>query len=340
MRKKNFLFYHIFTFVAAQLAWLLLLGLWIYWYVTNYIIFEKAGDQLSPQIVYDATNVLPFVGGLILLVGISFSTSLIFRNLNVQLKLNNLYTNFISNVTHELKSPLSSIQLYLETLNSRYVPVEKRNEFYESMIKDAERLKNLINSILEISSLEQKKGTHDFQVYSADSIIKSLINNSLDKFYLDQEILSFSGSAPCQCLIDAKALKIVFDNLVDNAIKYTIEPLKLKITLSCTQKNIVIGFSDNGIGIPANEINKIFNKFYRVDSPRSPNVKGTGLGLHLVKEIIKFHDGKISAASMGDNMGTTFIIELPIYDSSDRRILKNLLRSSKNYIKITDNDHG
>ena len=100
MRGKHSLFYHIVIFVAAQLVWLSLLGIWIYWYVSNYIIFEKVGDQVSPQLLYNVQNAIPFVLGLVLLIGLSFITSVIFRDLNVQLRLRELYDNFIGNVTH------------------------------------------------------------------------------------------------------------------------------------------------------------------------------------------------------------------------------------------------
>ena len=87
MKKRHSFFYYVVIFILAQLAWISLLGLWIYWYVYNYIVFEKVGDQISPQLVYDVTNVVPFVVGLVLLSGLSFTTSLIFRHLNVQFRL-------------------------------------------------------------------------------------------------------------------------------------------------------------------------------------------------------------------------------------------------------------
>ncbi|MFA7227839.1 MAG: histidine kinase dimerization/phospho-acceptor domain-containing protein, partial [Melioribacteraceae bacterium] len=130
MKKNRSLLFLIFAFIFAQFAWLGLLGLWIYWYVVNYLIIEQVGDKLSPQIVIDSPNVLVFVGGIILIVLIATAMFLIFRNLTVQVKLTKLYDNFIANVTHELKSPLSSIQLYLETLNSKSVSPEKQKEFY------------------------------------------------------------------------------------------------------------------------------------------------------------------------------------------------------------------
>lgn len=315
--------------MLAQLAWLSLLGLWIYWYVYNYIVFERVGDQISPQLSYDITNVVPFIIGLVLLVGLLLITTSIFRNLNVQLRLTTLYDNFIGNVTHELKSPLSSIQLYLETLKQKDVPPEKQKEFIDLMVKDADRLKKLIDIILEISALEQKKIAHNYQIYNAEYIIRKSINESIDKFRLAEETVSITGSAPCRIVVDMNALKIVIDNLIDNAIKYSTGPLKINVNIYCSHKNFLMEFSDNGIGILPKEIKKIFNKFYRISDKNIPNVKGTGLGLYWAKEIIKNHGGKIHVFSEGQNKGTKFRIELPVYKAYKKRYVNKLLKETE-----------
>jgi signal transduction histidine kinase len=322
VRGKHSLFYHILIFVIAQLVWLSLLGIWIYWYVSNYIVFEKVGDQISPQLVYDVQNTLPFILGLILLVGLSFITSLIFRHLNVQLRITQLYDNFIGNVTHELKSPLSSIQLYLETLRQRNVPAEKQREFIDMMMKDADRLQSLINSILEISAQEKKKQQRDFQVYRADLIVKNLLEESFEKFRIAKENYSIKGEAPCEILAGKDSLKIIFDNLADNSVKYSTSAAKIDVKISCNSSSIIIEFTDNGIGIHPKEHKKIFNKFYRIYSKDIPNVKGTGLGLYSVKEIVRAHSGKISVVSQGE--GTTFRIEMPVYHKSQSGLFNKL----------------
>jgi len=315
--------------VLAQLVWLAVLLLWIYWYVSNNIIFEQVGEKVAPQIVYDAPSVFPFVGGIVLLTGLSVSLVLIFRHLNIQIKLNALYDNFIANVTHELKSPLSSIQLYLETLNSRNVPEEKRKEFYEVMMRDSERLKNLINSILEIAVMDKKKMNKQFDIYKADETIKKIIVESAEQFQLKDNIIKFSGDAGCDVLLDRNSIKTVFDNLVDNSIKYSVLPLEIWIKFKRNSKKIEIEFSDNGIGIPHEEIKKIFQKFHRIYDKDIPNVKGTGLGLYVVKEIIKNHKGKIFAASEGKGKGSKFKIELPVYVEK-KKSLKQNKKSVKN----------
>ena len=323
MKRRHSFAYNLIIFILAQLVWLSVLLLWIYWYVSNNIIFEQVGEKVSPQIVYDAPSVFPFVGGIVLLTGLSISLVLIFRHLNIQIKLNALYDNFIANVTHELKSPLSSIQLYLETLNSREVPEEKKKEFYGLMMRDAERLKNLVNSILEIASMDKKKFNRDFEVYKADETIKKIILESAEQFQLKESSIKFSGDAGCDVLIDRNSIKTVFDNLVDNSTKYSVAPLEIMIEFKRNTKKAEIEFSDNGIGIPHDQIKKIFQKFHRIYDKDIPNVKGTGLGLYVVREIIKNHKGKIFAFSDGKGKGARFKIELPIYIEKKKSLKGN-----------------
>ena len=336
MRNRHSVLYHILVFVLAQIAWLLLLGIWIYWYVTNYIIFEQVGDQLSPQIVYEGYNIIAFVGGIVLLVSISFGMSMTFRHLNIQLKLTSLYDNFIANITHELKSPLSSIQLYLETLLTRDVPVEKQKEFFELMVRDAGRLKNLIDSILDIAALEQKKVTHEYHVYKMDSLIKSVVDQSREQFQLSNNDVAIEGHTNCECVVDKAALKIVIDNLLDNAIKYSVDNPRIKIKISENQKHFTMKIEDNGIGIPLTEQKKVFAKFYRIYTKNIPNVKGTGLGLYWVREIIKNFGGNISVSSEGNNKGSTFRIELPIYNSAKQRYINKLLELTRKETNKTE----
>ena len=333
MKKIGSLFSSILIFVLAQVAWFSLLGLWIYWYVSNYIIFEYVGENAPPQIISDSTNVFALVSGIVLLVFISVGMSLIFVYLNRQMNINKLYDNFIASVTHELKSPLSSIQLYLETINSRDVPLQKQKEFISIMMKDTGRLNDLINSILHLSGIEQKKMVrnypHDYQIYRANEIFPELLKKSKEKFHLSSGSVNIHENLDCLCVIDSNWFDIVFYNLFDNAIKYSTKNVRIDISLSNTLKKIYIEFSDNGIGIIQKDQKKIFNKFQRIENPQSPNVKGTGLGLYWVNEIVKYHGGKIQVLSGGNETGTTFTITLPVYQSSKKRYIKSLLKISR-----------
>ncbi len=329
-RRRSFLF-QILIFVIAQLAWLSLLGLWIYWYVSNYIIFSQAGEKLSPQLISESKHVGTLVGGLVLLVAVSVGMILLFRHLTIQMKLTGLYDNFIANVTHELKSPLASIQLYLETMGRNDIPRPKQKEFIEVMLKDANRLNNLITSILEIPGLEQKKIAHSFSVYKADSLVHELANETLKQYKLPGNAIIIKGKAPCECVVDRDAFKIVTNNLVDNAVKYSLGQVQITIRLFCSAKNFILEFSDQGIGISLAEQKKVFEKFYRIYNESIPSVKGTGLGLYWAKEIIRNHGGQISVFSKGKNKGTSFRIELPIYQASKNRYIEKLLKITRKH---------
>jgi signal transduction histidine kinase len=333
MKKPGAIFYHIIIFVVAQLTWFSLLGLWIYWYINNYLFLNKVGDKLSPQIISGSTNIFALVSGLVLLVMLSLSMSLIFIYLNRQMNITRLYDNFISSVTHELKSPLSSLQLYLETMRKRDLPLDKQHEFQMLMLKDIHRLNHLINSILYISSFETekiaKKVSHDYHVYDADSVIRDVLNEMLSEFEFSIKTVDIEGQIHCKCVIDINWLKIVFRNLINNAVKYSPKPAEIKIRFSVGTTYFYIEFSDKGIGIAPRDQKKIFNKFQRLDNPESPNVKGTGLGLYWAKDIVEYHGGKISVYSEGINRGSTFKIALPIYKTSKIRYINRLLRLSK-----------
>jgi signal transduction histidine kinase len=329
MKKHQSQFFVVFAFVLAQIAWLGLLGLWIYWYVSNYIFYKEVGKgyTIPDHILLNNSKVGVFVIGIIMIVGIATAVFIIFRNLTIQRKLTGFYDNFIANITHELKSPLSSIQLYLETLSSKNITPEKQREFYSIMAKDTDRLHKLINSILEISRIEQKRATHNYHISGVD-IFPKIIENSFKNFRLPENAGKIEGSLSGKCVIDKDAMQIVFDNLTDNAIKYSYSPVTIFVKLHSNDKENIIEFTDKGIGIGIRDQKTIFKKFHRVYNRNIPNVKGTGLGLFWVREIIKLHGGKISVKSEDLGKGTTFIIELPIYKTSKILYIKSLLRKT------------
>ena len=286
----------------------------------------EVGGQVSAEMLAESTNVLALVGGLVLLVVISIAMSLIFIYLTKQMNLTKLYDNFIANVTHELKSPLSSIQLYLETMKTRKVPANKQEEFLAMMLRDTQRLNRLINSILEISGLEQKKLAHKYSIKNAQQISEQIISEAIKDYRISDSTVLIEGDSDCQCVIDQEAFRIVINNLFDNAIKYSRGEVKIEIQFSQNLKYFVCKSRDHGIGVPIKKQEKIFYKFLRLYNQDSPSVKGTGLGLYWVREIIKAHGGKISVFSAGKNRGTTFTIELPIYRTTKKRYINYLLK--------------
>lgn len=276
------------------------------------MIFIEVGERISPQFVLETKTIAILVGGILLLISIAVSLALIFGRLNQQLKVNKMYDSFIASVTHELKSPLASIQLYLETLSVREVPKERRNDFITLMLRDSQRLNALISSILEIAGIEEKKNIYSPQLFDADVLFGELIAESTEQFNLTSDAVRLSGTAGCACRVDRRSMKVVLNNLFDNAIKYTDGEPEIAVKISRESNRLIIRVSDKGIGILEKDQRDVFKKFRRILAINSPSVKGTGLGLYWAREIIRHHHGKIGVFSAGQNHGTTFTIELPV----------------------------
>lgn len=326
MRKHQSLRYLV-IFILAQMAWLTLLGLWIYRYLSVY--YAETGNALPHSLLSAKANVTALVGGLVLLAAVSVGMSLLFARLNSQLKTARMYDDFIANVTHELKSPLASIQLALETLNERKVSGAQRKKFLSLMMRDAGRLNNLINSILKIAGLGQKNVAHHFEILSADPVVRGLLRESADQFKLPAGAVRIEGKAACRIVVDRNALKIVFNNFIDNAVKYSTGRPRIQVRYRCSRQNLSVAFTDRGIGIAAKDQKRIFDKFLRLSGPDIPNVRGTGLGLYWVREIMRIHGGKVSVSSRGRNRGSTFAIEMPVYRTSEKRLARRLMKMTR-----------
>jgi signal transduction histidine kinase len=327
MEKKQALTPYVVIFVLAQIAWFSLLGLWIYRFISSRMILKQVDESLSSWAMSEGANVFTLVFGCVLFLGVSIGMSLFFRNFTVQYKITSLYDNFIANITHELKTPLASIQLNLETLKNRKLDYHQQVKFIDLMLKDAERLRRLVNTILEIAGLEQKKAVYECGVFNAASAVRELILESKRQFKLPENAVMISGNADCECVIDKNSFRILIDNLMDNAVKYSRDQVRINVDMHRTPKKFIIEFSDNGIGIPPKYLKKIFSKFHRVYRRDVPNVKGTGLGLHWVKEIVKYHGGKVKA--FNHENGAAFRIELPVYSVTKKRHLKRILKMSR-----------
>lgn len=339
MKRRQSLQY-ILIFITAQVAWLSLVGLWIFRYVSAALGEGRAGGSAGREIVSSRADLAALVGGLVLLVAVSVGMSLLYARLNSELKITRLYDAFIANVTHELKSPLASIQLAIETLQARRLPAPRRREFLALMARDTHRLNGLINAILEIAGLEQKKVAHHFEVCAAEEVVRSLASEAAEQFNLPARAVRVRGSAPCRCVVDRNALRMVFNNLFDNAVKYSPGKPDLLVRFACASRNLVVDFTDRGIGISPREQKRVFEKFHRVHDRDAPSVKGTGLGLYWVREIIRMHGGRVSVASGGRGLGSTFRIELPVYRTHKKRHIENLLKLTQKMRRRRDAGEG
>ena len=228
-------------------------------------------------------------------------------------KLEQIRTEFVSNVTHELKTPLTSIRGFVETLRNGAINDEKvAKNFLDIIDIEAERLNTLINDILQLSEIETKQGdtniaTHSFEPLLVD--VFSLLQSAADKKDIE---LCYSVEKNLKITANRNRIKQMLINLVDNAIKYNKPSGKVIVKAFRKQGRIVISVKDTGIGIPSEHIDRIFERFYRVDKGRSRSMGGTGLGLSIVKHIVYLYNGDVRIESQADK-GTEFIIQLPAH---------------------------
>jgi hypothetical protein len=236
----------------------------------------------------------------------------IFVYWNKQSRLNQLQSNFVSSVSHELKSPLASIQLYLETLKYQKVSPEETQDFVEIMLSDTERLSDLIDNILESSKSDPKSMQLQFTLVDIILFLRETIVHHKKLFEDKQCQIQLKFNSHAKVNIDARAMRMVFNNLIANALRYSHAGTTLTIEVRPDQKFCIIDFIDQGFGFEKKELKKVFKKFYRVQNQETQNLEGAGLGLYISRQIIKSHKGKINAFSEGQGKGTRFMVSLPV----------------------------
>ncbi|MGQ0541701.1 MAG: sensor histidine kinase [Blastocatellia bacterium] len=221
---------------------------------------------------------------------------------------------FLNSDTHELKTPIASIKLYLETLKSRDVDEEKRREFYDTMLADSDRLLSSVEQVLQASRFREKQRKFNTEEIEVPAILRQAVSTVRSRYNLNEGAIRLSEpNEELKVIGDSEELQTAFVNLLDNAVKYSggIPKISIRTRKAGFNNRIAILVRDNGIGIPPNELKRIFRRFYRVGNKSESKAKGTGLGLFIVKSIIEKHGGKISAESRGEGKGSTFLVQLP-----------------------------
>ncbi|MDD5259141.1 MAG: ATP-binding protein [bacterium] len=227
--------------------------------------------------------------------------------------LENVRKEFISNVSHELKTPLTSIKGFIETLLAGALEDKNNNRRFLSIIQEhADRLGKLINDILELSKLESKEIRLEFQPSDLREIIKKTVETFTPQLVKSKVTCSINIKDPLpQVQADQDKITQVLINLIDNAIKFNKENGSIMITAELQPDSLKVSIKDTGIGLPAADLPRIFERFYRVDKARSRDLGGTGLGLSIVKHIIEAHHGQVGIESIQER-GSTFWFTLPI----------------------------
>ena len=265
-------------------------------------------------IMINARRVTPLILGIVSFALIIAGLIVYTVFLVLELKRNEDHQTFINAVTHELKTPIASIQLYLQTLQSRDVDEARRRQFYDIMLADAARLHHTVEQVLKAGALSQKPGTASRAPVDIAALARESVNLALVRHHLgpDAIVLHAHDDGPFVISGDADDLRIVLTNLLDNAVKYSGNAVSVTVAVAAPAPNTVwVRVQDRGVGIPRKQLKRIFNRFYRVQSRGLAKIKGTGLGLYIVKAIAKAHGGRVFAHSEGEGRGATFTVELP-----------------------------
>jgi signal transduction histidine kinase len=246
---------------------------------------------------------------LLMAVGMFFT----YRNVTRELALAKLKSDFVSNVSHELRTPLALIRLYAETLElGRIATPAKQHEYHEIIRKESERLSGLINNILDFSRIEAGKKEYNFRETDVADLVRSTLESY--RYEIEQNGFQFEQKIDedlPQLRVDREAIARSLLNLVNNAVKYSATEKYLRVCVYRNNGSVNLEVADHGIGIPASEQPKIFEKFYRVGDPLVHNTKGSGLGLSLVRHIVRAHNGEVTVESI-PGKGSKFVITLPV----------------------------
>jgi two-component system sensor histidine kinase SenX3 len=233
-----------------------------------------------------------------------------------ELRRSEQHDSFINAVTHELKTPVASIRLHVETLQRRELPEKQKQEFYRLMLSDTDRLTETVEQVLRAGRAGDKKTGREKAEVDFGQLVRECMEATRSRHHLQPEALRYeeaaSNGSGMRVRGSAEDLRTAVFNVLDNAVKYSGETVDVRVLLEAPDdERVVLRVQDHGVGIPADDVKRIFKRFYRVTHRSLMHVKGTGLGLFIVKAIAKKHGGKVFAESDGEGLGTTIVLELP-----------------------------
>jgi two-component system, OmpR family, sensor histidine kinase SenX3 len=232
----------------------------------------------------------------------------------MEIRRNEDHDSFINAVTHELKTPIASIRLYLETLQSRATTEAQRREFYGIMLADAERLHHTVDQVLKAGVAREKPKAGRRTAVDIAALARESVDLAVVRHHLQPGAVALEAHDTGMLVVkgDSEDLRTVITNLLDNAVKYSGGDVRVTVSVAAPAPNTIwVRVQDRGVGIPKKQLKRIFNRFYRVQSRGLKQVKGTGLGLYIVRSIARAHGGRVFAQSEGEGRGATFTLELP-----------------------------
>lgn len=248
---------------------------------------------------------------LLIISGLVLNTTFLIR----EIRRNEQHDAFINAVTHELKTPITSIRLYLETLQKHDISESQRREFYSVMLADSDRLLHTVEQVLRAGRAGHRRRRINPTIIDLGEMVRECVDLTRIRYNLSVGAVSFAesgnGERP-RVAGDADELRAAVSNLLDNAVKYSEKDVKVAVEVAALDdKRVAVKIKDQGVGIPSAQLKRIFKRFYRVPGRVMARVKGTGLGLFIVRSVVEKHGGKVFAESEGLGAGSTFTIQLP-----------------------------
>jgi signal transduction histidine kinase len=248
---------------------------------------------------------------LLIIVGLVLNTTFLIR----EIRRNEQHDAFINAVTHELKTPLASIRLYLQTLKTREIAEDQRQNFYDIMLADNDRLLQTVEQVLHAGRSGHRRRKINLRKVDVGQLVLECVDLMRVRHHLGPEAVSFAesvhGERP-QVKADVDELRAAISNLLDNAVKYSVQDVHVSVEVAALgERKVAVRIADKGIGIPAAQLKRIFKRFYRVPGRVMARIKGTGLGLFIVHSVVEKHGGRVFAESAGPGHGSTFTIQLP-----------------------------
>lgn len=293
-RKKSVIFFTVLGICLIVLAVALNVG-WIvfHWRQVALLIF----------------GVIFFI---LIIAGLTLNTIFLVR----EIRRNEQHDSFINAVTHELKTPIASIRLYLETLQTRDVDEDKRKEFYKIMLADSDRLLRTVEQVLRAGRTGDRRRQIQLSLIDLGELARECVEVARKQTHLGETVLRFGEAlnSDRRPIVkgDSDELRAAISNLIDNAIKYSLKEISVAVEVAdVDDRYVAVRVTDTGAGIPRGYLEQVFKRFYRIPRRASVKVKGTGLGLFIVRSVASKHGGKTFAESAGEGLGSTFTIQLP-----------------------------
>lgn len=302
-RNTSFWLYAIGVYILIQFLW------WAWLLIDQSSEIVNLSEELNPQSAMNRRIMMVLGEGIVFILLLVFGFKKLKDSIQKEVQVAHTQRNFLLSVTHELNTPLATVKLYLQTLNKRSLPEDKKQEILQKSLAETNRLKGLVDNILTSARIEENALVLHPEKQDLSALIIELIepfreNFGSSKFDIKIEENVFAS-------VDKLGLQSILQNLIENAIKYDPDNGVIKIRLENFEETAHLSISDLGIGINEDQVISIFDKFYRVQSEQTRSTKGTGLGLYIVKNLVGLLNWKITYSKITPK-GSIFKLIIPI----------------------------